>query len=65
MPSGSSFMFMRAILPQEQLQVLIDNSVDLIDILDGDVPMQAPIYCRLASQPVTLWAVAGLTFSCG
>ena len=33
---------MRAILPQERLQVLIDNSVDLIDILDGDVPMQAP-----------------------
>jgi hypothetical protein len=28
-------MFMHAILPQEQLQVLIDNSVDTIDILDG------------------------------
>jgi hypothetical protein len=33
---------MRAILPQERLQVLIDNSVDLIDILDGEVPVQTP-----------------------
>ena len=29
------FMFMHAILPQESLQVLIDNSVEAIDILDG------------------------------
>jgi hypothetical protein len=28
-------MFMHAILPQERLQVLIDNSVNTIDILDG------------------------------
>jgi hypothetical protein len=28
-------MFMHAILPQEWLQVLIDNSVDSIDFLDG------------------------------
>ena len=35
MPSGSSVMFMRAILPHERLQVLIDNSVEVIDVLDG------------------------------
>jgi hypothetical protein len=29
------FMFMHAILPQERLQVLIDNSIDTIDFLDG------------------------------
>jgi hypothetical protein len=29
------FIFMHAILPQERLQVLIDNSVEAIDILDG------------------------------
>jgi hypothetical protein len=29
------FMFMHAILPQEWLQVLIDNTVDTIDFLDG------------------------------
>jgi hypothetical protein len=28
------FMFMHAILPQEWLQVLIDNSVEAIDTLD-------------------------------
>jgi hypothetical protein len=29
------FMLMRAILPQECLQVVIDNSIKAIDILDG------------------------------
>ena len=29
------FLFMRAILPQERLQVIIDNSVEVIDMLDG------------------------------
>jgi hypothetical protein len=32
------FMLMRAILPQECLQVLIDNSVGAITILDGHTP---------------------------
>jgi hypothetical protein len=29
------FIFMHAIVPQERLQRLIDNSVDTIDALDG------------------------------
>ena len=30
-----AFIFMHAMLPQEWLQVIIDNSVDTIGILDG------------------------------
>jgi hypothetical protein len=29
------FIFMHATLPQERFQLLIDNSVEAIDILDG------------------------------
>ena len=35
------FMFMQAILPQERLPVLIDNSIEAIDMLDGRRQMAA------------------------
>jgi hypothetical protein len=45
------FIFIYGILPQEQLQVIIDNSIDTIDFLDGRalhkqmMRLRAPAIC--------------------
>jgi hypothetical protein len=55
-------MFMAAILSQEWLQVLIDNSVEAIDVLDGHAlqTLRASTLKAVASSVITAEPCEGL-----
>jgi hypothetical protein len=50
-------MFMRAILPQERLQVIIDNSVQVIDVLDGHALLEHRVGRYALRRGLGTWKV--------